>query len=319
MNSKNSSIQVVTFYKFVKINDRARLKENLESCCSELGIRGSILLANEGINGTVSSSKTNLNKFVNYLSEDNRFKNIEFKYSLSSKMPFYRMKVRLKDQIITMGNSEVDPSQKVGQYVGSQDWNNLISDPKTLLIDSRNFYEVSIGTFISSINPNIKTFREFPLKLDEIVKSMDKEKKYKKIAMFCTGGIRCEKATSYLVNKGIKEVYHLRGGILKYFEETPSEKSLWNGECFVFDNRVSVNHKLMQGKYQMCFACRMPLQEKDKTNDSYIEGVSCPYCINLKTNQNRKRYIARQKQILLAKSRGEKHIAKIKNNVKKVL
>ena len=242
------------------------------------------------------------------LKNNKKFSDIIPKYSYSSKDSFNRMKVRLKKEIVTIGNTEVNPNKYIGKYIEPNDWNELISDPNTILIDTRNEYEVAIGTFKGAINPKTKSFRDLPNWIKNNLENEDDDYKDKKIAMFCTGGIRCEKSTSYLVQKGFTNVSHLKGGILKYLENIPKKKSLWDGECFVFDQRVSVAEELKPGSYLMCHGCRMPLKPEDTKLKSYIHGVSCKYCHNKKSAESKKRYADRQKQINLALERGEKHI-----------
>jgi len=267
-------------------------------------IRGTLLLADEGINGTVAGSKKAIDKLHRWLRSDQRLKDLRTKESFDSTMPFYRTRVKLKKEIVTMGIQGIDPTRVVGTYVKPEDWNDLISDPELMLVDTRNDYEVAIGTFMNAINPETETFRNFP----DYVKNNLHPAKHKKVAMFCTGGIRCEKSTAYLKEQGFDEVYHLQGGILKYLETVPAEESLWQGECFVFDNRVSVNHQLEKGSYDQCHACRLPITEDDKNHDKYEAGVSCPNCYDKKTEKQRNRFAERERQVQLAKSRGEEHI-----------
>jgi UPF0176 protein len=251
---------------------------------------------------------------LDYLNRDPRLAGIDHKYSYDDSQPFYRSKVKLKREIVTMGVEGIDPNRSVGTYVKPQDWNRLISDPDVLLVDTRNDYEVQIGTFKGALDPQTKTFREFPA----YVKSHLDPAKHKKVAMFCTGGIRCEKSTAYLKEQGFDEVYHLQGGILKYLEEVPVEESLWQGECFVFDNRVTVDHRLEKGSYDQCHACRMPITEAEKKHPHYQQGVSCHHCYGTKDQHSLQRYQEREKQIQLAKQRGEKHIAADTDQLKKV-
>ena len=270
----------------------------------KFNIRGTLLLAREGINGTVAGSKTSIDHLIAWLQQDERFSGLKCKLSSHQDMPFYRAKVKLKKEIVTMGIEDIDPLKIVGTYVQPAQWNELISDPDVTVIDTRNEYEVKIGTFKDSINPHTTTFREFP---DYVKNELDPVKN-KKVAMFCTGGIRCEKSTAYLKQQGFDDVYHLEGGILKYLEEIPEEKSLWQGECFVFDNRVTVNHQLSRGKYEQCHACRMPITESDMESDSYAAGISCPHCIDSHSDEQIARFKEREKQVQLAKLRGESHI-----------
>ena len=303
-----NNICIISFYKFVTILDLEKLKIQIENICSMFETKGTILIAPEGINGTIEGSKNNIKKFLETLKNNKHFSDIIPKYSYSSKDSFNRMKVRLKKEIVTIGNTEVNPNKYIGKYIEPNDWNELISDPNTILIDTRNEYEVAIGTFKGAINPKTKSFRDLPNWIKNNLENEDDNYKDKKIAMFCTGGIRCEKSTSYLVQKGFTNVSHLKGGILKYLENIPKKKSLWDGECFVFDQRVSVAEELKPGSYLMCHGCRMPLKPEDTKLKSYIHGVSCKYCHNKKSAESKKRYADRQKQINLALERGEKHM-----------
>ena len=317
-----NNICIISFYKFVKILNLENIKLRIENICNKYDIKGTILLATEGINGTIEGSHSNIDKFLIKFKMDENFSDIEPKYSYAEKDSFNRMKVRLKKEIVTIGNTEVDPNKYIGKYIEPTEWNEFISDPNTILIDTRNEYEVSIGTFKGSINPKTKSFRDLPEWIKNNLETKDKNYRNKKIAMFCTGGIRCEKSTSYLVQKGFTNVSHLKGGILKYLENVPKSNSLWDGECFVFDQRVSVAEELKPGSYVMCHGCRMPLKHEDTKLATYIHGVSCKYCHDKKSEESKKRYADRQKQIDLALKRGEKHIGskpkaesnKIRNN-----
>ena len=305
MTNKNE-ILVAALYKFVEIDDLLSLQSNLYEICEKNNIMGTILIANEGINGTISGKTNEINQTISLLKSDKRFTNIEIKYSSSDKQPFHRMKVRLKKEIVTIGLPEINPNNKVGTYVKPDDWNDLISDPNVIVIDTRNKYETKIGSFQNALDPETSSFREFPDWVKKFKSS--KENANKKIAMFCTGGIRCEKASSLMKEEGFEDVYHLQGGILKYLETIDKENSLWNGECFVFDQRVCLTDELEVGSYKMCFACRMPITEEEMQNEKYIEGISCIYCYDKTTKEKKERFGSRQKQILLAKERGEKHL-----------
>ena len=305
MTDKNE-ILVAALYKFVEIDDLLSLQSNLYEICKKNNIMGTILIANEGINGTISGKTNEINQTISLLKSDKRFTNIEIKYSSSDKQPFHRMKVRLKKEIVTIGLPEINPNNKVGTYVKPDDWNDLISDPNVVVIDTRNKYETKIGSFQNALDPETSSFREFPDWVKKFKSS--KENANKKIAMFCTGGIRCEKASSLMKEEGFEDVYHLQGGILKYLETIDKENSLWNGECFVFDQRVCLTDELEVGSYKMCFACRMPITEEEMQNEKYIEGISCIYCYDKTTKEKKERFGSRQKQILLAKERGEKHL-----------
>ena len=263
-----------------------------------------LLLATEGINGTIAGSRLAIDEVLAYLKSDARFNDIDHKESLDSELPFYRMKVKLKKEIVTMGREGIDPKMLVGHYVEPQDWNALITDPEVTVIDTRNHYECDIGSFEGAINPQTTTFKEMPAFVDQ---QLDPAK-HKKVAMFCTGGIRCEKSTAYLLEQGFDEVYHLKGGILKYLEEVPAEKSLWQGECFVFDNRVAVDHDLNVGSYDQCHGCRHPITEAQKSSPHYQRGVCCPLCYDQLTIDQKERFAERQKQIDFAADRNESHI-----------
>ena len=305
MTNKNE-ILVAALYKFVEIDDLLSLQSNLYEICEKNNIMGTILIANEGINGTISGKNNEINQTISLLKSDKRFANIEIKYSSTNKQPFHRMKVRLKKEIVTIGLPEINPNKKVGTYVKPEDWNDLISDPNVIVIDTRNKYETKIGSFQNALDPETSSFREFPDWVKKFKSS--KENANKKIAMFCTGGIRCEKASSLMKEEGFEDVYHLQGGILKYLETIDKENSLWNGECFVFDQRVCLTDELEVGSYKMCFACRMPITEEEMQNEKYIEGISCIYCYDKTTKEKKQRFGSRQRQILLAKERGEKHL-----------
>jgi len=302
MNSH--TIVVCALYRFVELDDYEALRQPLQDFLHAHDIKGTLLLAREGINGTVSGAQHAMDALLDYLGQDSRFAGIDAKFSYDDSQPFYRAKVKLKKEIVTMGVEGIDPKRVVGTYVKARDWNALISSPDVLLVDTRNEYEVQIGTFKNAINPHTTSFREFPAYVQQ---HLDPHK-HKRVAMFCTGGIRCEKSTAYLKEQGFDEVYHLQGGILKYLEEIPQEQSLWEGECFVFDNRVTVNHALEKGAYDQCHACRMPISAEDKQHLHYQKGVSCHHCYGQKDEERIGRLQEREKQIELAKKRGIQHI-----------
>ena len=305
-NSQNDQKEVVVcaLYHFVNIDDDQALQQSLLSLLKDNGVKGTLLVAAEGINGTVAGTSKGIKSLQAFLASDGRFDGIVYKLSTSEEMPFPRTRVKLKKEIVTMGITDIDPRQIVGTYVKAKEWNELISDPEVTVIDTRNEYEVLIGSFENAINPHTESFREFPGFAESELNPLT----HKKIAMFCTGGIRCEKSTAFLKSKGFDEVYHLEGGILKYLEDIPREESLWQGECFVFDNRVTVDHDLKPGSYDQCHACRMPINDTDKKSNAYVRGVSCSHCIDSKTDADRARFRERQKQIQLAHERGEDHI-----------
>jgi UPF0176 protein len=297
-------VVVCALYHFVRLDDYKALRDPLLQLMQDKQVKGTILLAAEGINGTIAGSREDIDAVLHWLKSEPRLTGLDHKESFDDEVPFYRAKVKLKKEIVTMGVEGVDPNRKVGTHVKPEDWNTLISNPDVLLIDTRNRYEVEIGTFANAVNPETDSFREFP----EYVKANLDPEKHKKIAMFCTGGIRCEKSTAYLKENGFDEVYHLQGGILKYLEEVPESESLWQGECFVFDNRVAVKHNLEKGGYDQCHACRLPITETDKLSDKYEKGVSCPRCFRRKTPEQKQRFRERQKQMTLASIRGESHL-----------
>lgn len=299
-----SEIVVAALYKFVLLPDYQALRQPLLTECERLGLKGTLLLAAEGINGTVSGTREGIDGLLSYLKRDERFSSLEHKESLHQDKPFYRMKVKLKKEIVTMGVEGIDPNQIVGTYVKPKDWNDLISDPEVLVVDTRNHYEYAIGSFERAVDPETETFREFPA----YVKDNLNPQQHKKVAMFCTGGIRCEKATAYMKEQGFDEVYHLEGGILKYLEEVPEQESLWRGECFVFDNRVAVNHSLEKGSFDQCYGCRHPITDDEKASPLYLKGVCCPRCYDSLSEDQKHRFAERQKQIELAKSRNQAHI-----------
>ena len=296
---------IAAFYKFTKVSLLFELQTEFYKFLENLNIKGTVLLAEEGINGTVSGSSESIAKFKNFLFDKDLLSESDFKVSSADFMPFPRLKVKLKKEIVTIGNCEINPGKKVGEYVDPLDWNQLITDEDVLVLDTRNTYEVSIGSFEGAIQPETTNFREFPEWVETEGSKLPKDKK---IAMFCTGGIRCEKASSLLKDKGFEKVFHLKGGILNYLEKVKPEESLWNGECFVFDDRVALNHKLEPGSYDLCHGCRMPITEDDKLSANFIRGVSCAYCFDDKTEEQKRRYADRQMQIDLAKSRNQKHI-----------
>ena len=296
--------KVAAFYKFVGLPDWQALREPFYNLCEQNEIRGTILLAAEGINGTIAGPPAGIDRVLAGIRRLDLFSDLEAKYSESIENPFYRLKIKLKKEIVTMGVHSTDPTACVGHYVDPSDWNELLESPDVLVIDTRNDYEYQIGTFKNAINPNTDSFREFP----DFVSNQCDPKQHKKVAMFCTGGIRCEKASSYMLDNGFEQVYHLKGGILKYLEEVPQEESLWQGQCFVFDNRVSVKHGLLQGDYDLCHGCRQPITDEDKESPYFEQGVSCARCHEALTDDQWKRFRERQKQVELSRARDEIHI-----------
>lgn len=295
---------VIAFYKFVPLQDFASLQSAYYKACRTNDVRGTILLAHEGINGMLAGPREGIEAVLKFMRDDGRLADLEHKESYCEEMPFKRLRVRLKREIITMGDPSIDPLEQVGAYVEPEDWNALISDPEVTLVDTRNDYEVNLGTFKGALDPDTATFREFSAYVSQ---NLDPSK-HKKVAMFCTGGIRCEKATAYMLREGFEEVYHLKGGILKYLEEVPAADSLWEGECYVFDDRVSLDHELSPGTYGACHGCGKPLAPEDMTSPLYEPGVTCPRCYDILTDAQKASFRERQRQIELAKARGESHV-----------
>ncbi len=316
---KMKDVTVCALYKFVALPDYQQLRLPLKSEMDRLSVRGTILLAQEGVNGTVAGNNGDVLALLDWLKKDTRLYDLEVKTSVAPEMPFKRGKVKLKKEVVTMGVEDIDPRYSAGTYINPKQWNDLISDPDVTVIDCRNDYEIEVGKFKGAINPDTTNFRELPKFLDETL-SPDK---HKKVAMYCTGGIRCEKSTAYLKQKGFEEVYHLKGGILKYIENVPEEDTLWDGECFVFDERVTVNHQLEKGRYDQCHACRIPITEEDKLLKQFKLGISCHHCIDNSSAAQKVAFAERQKQIALAKQRGQAHMGQdatqelAKNKVRK--
>ncbi|WP_413283607.1 rhodanese-related sulfurtransferase [Vibrio sp. MA40-2] len=299
-----SQYVVCALYKFVTLDNYQEFRQPLTDLLIANKIKGTLLLASEGINGTVAGKRESIDALLAWFDQDARLANVVHKESFSEELPFNRTKVKLKKEIVTMGVEDIDPLKVVGTYVKPAQWNELISDPEVLLVDTRNDYEVDIGTFRNAVNPNTETFREFP---QYVADNLDPAK-HKKVAMFCTGGIRCEKSTAYLKEQGFDEVYHLEGGILKYLEEVPEEQSMWEGDCYVFDERVAVNHQLQKSDYDICHACRLPITSDEKKSEHFEKGVSCPKCIDKHSEERKARFREREKQIQLANARGETHV-----------
>ena len=299
-----TKVIVAALYHFTKFSDYKKLQDPLRKICNSEGIKGSLLIAYEGINGTISGSRSGIDAVLKHIRSMPGCSDLEHKESFASEIPFKRMKVKLKKEIVTMGQPHIDPTFNVGNYIEPSDWNNLISQDDVIVIDTRNDYEVAIGSFDGAIDPETKSFGEFPEWWEE------NRSKYqdKRVAMFCTGGIRCEKSTNFLLNEGVKDVYHLKGGILKYLEDVPEKNSKWNGECFVFDSRVSVKHGLEEGIYNLCYACRMPLAPDDFKKEEFEKGVSCHLCIDSNDDERKERFRERQYQVELADKRGKHHI-----------
>lgn len=304
MSQSSTTYVVCALYKFVSLQNYQALRQPLLNFLTDNRIKGTLLLAHEGINGTVAGTQQAIEKLKCWLENQPDLSGIDYKESFSDQEPFKRTKVKLKKEIVTMGIESIDPAHSAGTYVAPKDWDELVSDPQVLLIDTRNDYEYAVGSFKNAVNPKTESFREFP---DYVKQHLDPEK-HKKVAMFCTGGIRCEKSTAYLKEQGFEQVFHLKGGILNYLQQVPKEKSSWQGECFVFDDRVTVNHDLQPGSYQQCNACRLPITQQDMQSEFYVQGVSCAYCYDKTTAEQKAGYLEREKQMQLARARGEQHI-----------
>ena len=300
-------IRVAALYQFTRFDDLDALRHMLAQACCARGVKGTLLIAAEGINGTIAGSDEAIGEVLDMIRALPGCANIDIKESRAPSLPFHRMKVRLKREIVTMGQPDIDPLD-TGHYVAPQEWNALIADPATILIDTRNDYEVALGTFTGAIDPHTKSFSEFP---DWFRAHRAEFGENPQIAMFCTGGIRCEKSTAFLKAEGIEDVHHLKGGILAYLEHVPEADSRWEGDCFVFDERVSVTHGLAPGDYDLCRACRMPVGATEKASPLYTEGVSCPACHAGRTDEQRTRYAERHRQAKLAEARGEAHVGAV--------
>ena len=308
MTNKPSPVRVAALYKFARLQDRETVRDQLAQLCSSAGVKGTLLLAHEGINGTIAGYDEAIDRVLGYIHGIPGFRDLEAKFSAAETMPFHRMKVRVKREIVTMGLPDIDPMKGTGHYVSPHDWNELISDPETIVIDTRNDYEVAVGSFAGAIDPKTASFRDFPAWFRAERERLLGGTKRPKIAMYCTGGIRCEKSTAFLKSEGIEDVYHLEGGILKYLEAVPTDQSLWEGECFVFDQRVSVCHGLEPGTHVLCHACRRPVSAEDRASPLYVAGVSCPACHSERTDAQRAKYAERERQERLAKERGATHV-----------
>ena len=295
---------VATFYLFADLPDFEAKQAPIKAFCDSQAVLGTIILAPEGINGTIAGPSAGVAAALDYLRSDERLAKLPTRLSHTDRKTFHRMRVILRPEIVTLGDPSVNPNEAVGQYVEPEDWNDLINDPEVVLIDTRNDYEVEVGTFKGAIDPKTEAFGEWP----EYVKKNLDPKMHPKIAMFCTGGIRCEKASAHLLKRGFKNVFHLRGGILSYLEKVPETESSWEGDCFVFDHRVAVKHGLEQGDYEICFGCRWPISKEDVESTKYEPGVSCPRCADELTTERRERLRERHKQVMLARKRNGTHI-----------
>jgi UPF0176 protein len=306
-------ICVAALYRFARFADPDAVRAPLAKLCCSLGVKGTLLIAGEGINGTIAGSDDAIARVVAHVRTLPGCADVDVKLSRAVTMPFHRMKVRLKREIVTMGQPDIDPLDGTGHYVEPQDWNELIADPATIVIDTRNDYEVAIGSFAGAIDPHTASFRDFPAWFRAEREKLLGDGVQPRVAMFCTGGIRCEKSTAFLKAEGVEQVYHLKGGILKYLETVPVEDSLWQGECFVFDQRVSVGHGLALGKHELCHACRMPVGAEEQASPLYVEGVSCPSCAETRTAEQRAGYAERHRQERLAAARGEVHVGAVRH------
>jgi len=309
VDDPSAPVRVAALYKFTRLDDCEALRGQLARVCLEANVKGTLLLAGEGINGTIAGSERAIESVVAFLRDIPGLADLEVKRSTAEAMPFHRMKVRVKPEIVTMGQPQIDPLAGTGHYVSPEDWNALISEPGTIVIDTRNDYEVAVGTFAGAIDPGTRSFRDFPAwfraERERLLANCEQPPK---IAMFCTGGIRCEKSTAFLISEGLENVYHLQGGILKYLETVPADRSLWQGECFVFDQRVAVGHGLEAGTHALCHGCRRPVSAQDQASPLFIAGVSCPACHATRTEDQRASYAERERQERLAKARGTKHL-----------
>ena len=301
-------VSVAALYRFTGFPDCASLRTPLENECRQQGIRGTLLIAPEGINGTIAGTPEGVASVIDYIRELPDCTDLDVKLSSASTMPFHRMKVRVKREIVTMGEPSLDPRVNAGTYVEAEDWNALISDPDTIVIDTRNGYEVAVGTFPGAIDPKTISFRDFPDWFRSMRDGLLGSERQPRVAMFCTGGIRCEKSTAFLKQEGVEEVYHLKGGILKYLETVPEEASLWRGECFVFDQRVTIGHGLQRGTHKLCHACRRPVSTHDLASPFYEAGVSCGACHSERTEEQRASYRERHRQETLAAAQGRSHV-----------
>ena len=310
MTQPEPPIHVAALYQFARFDDPAAIRTPLTALCCANGVKGTLLLAPEGINGTIAGSDTGIDAVLAYIRSLPGCADLDVKHSRAATLPFHRMKVRRKREIVTMGAPDIDPTD-TGAYVAPQDWNALIDAPETILIDTRNDYEVAIGSFAGAIDPKTRSFREFPDWVRAHRHEWEGAGKAPKIAMFCTGGIRCEKATAFLKAEGLDAVYHLKGGILAYLEQVPETDSRWQGECFVFDERVAVRHGLAIGTHGLCRACRMPVSDADRASPLFVEGVSCPACHAERSDEQRERYAERHRQAELAAARGEAHVGAV--------
>lgn len=312
MPTTQGDIRVAALYRFSPITDREAVRDALFAACEAGGVRGTLLVAHEGLNGTIAGPQAGIEAVLAAIRALPGFADLDVKYAWTGDMPFLRLKVRVKAEIVTMGQPDLDPARQAGVYVSPTDWNALIADPDTLIIDTRNDYEGEIGAFEGAVQPNTKSFRDFPDWFRTEGRALMEQTQPKRVAMYCTGGIRCEKSTAFLKAEGIENVHHLEGGILRYLEEVDEADSLWRGDCFVFDERVSVGHGLIQGPHSLCRACRLPVDEAGRASPHFIEGVCCERCRDTRDDEQRLRYAERQRQIEIARTRGVDHLGAAK-------
>ena len=305
---RSSRLLVAAFYRFAPLADRISLRQDLLHLGEQAGLRGTVLLAEEGVNGTISGPDAGVHELLAHLRRQPGFEELEAKVHQADQPVFHRFKVRLKREIVSMGRPEVEPLKQVGTYVEAREWEAMIADPDTLVIDTRNAYEVAVGSFLGAIDPGTRQFSDFPAWVERELRPLVAERRPQRLALFCTGGIRCEKATSHLIQQGFEGVHHLQGGILRYLEERGEQGQAWQGECFVFDQRVTVNHRLEPGLHTLCHACGLPLGPADRQHPAYREGVSCPHCLDRFSDADRARFAERQRQMELAQGRGQAHV-----------
>ena len=306
--SPKHAVRVAAFYRFAPVTDPAGVRDALQVVCDAGEVRGTLLVAPEGLNGTIAGSEPAVEAVLSAIHAMPGFETLELKYAWTDALPFHRMKVRVKREIVTMGQPDLDPAQQAGVYVAPTNWNALIADPETLVIDTRNDYEGEIGAFEGAIQPNTRSFRDFPDWFRTEGRALLEQTGAKRVAMYCTGGIRCEKSTAFLKAEGVKNVHHLEGGILRYLETVDEDESLWRGECFVFDERVSVGHGLTQGSHTLCRGCRLPVDDAGRASPHYVEGVCCERCHDTRDDAQRERYAERHRQMEIARKRGDVHL-----------
>jgi UPF0176 protein len=305
-----NDVRVAALYRFAPVADPAAVRDRLQAVCDAAEIKGTLLIAPEGLNGTIAGSQAGVDTVLAAITALPGFETLELKYAWTDAVPFHRMKVRVKREIVTMGQPDLNPARHAGVYVSPTDWNALIADPATLIIDTRNDYEGQIGAFEGAVQPNTASFRDFPDWFRSEGRALLEQTGATRVAMYCTGGIRCEKSTAFLKAEGVDQVHHLEGGILRYLETVSEDESLWRGECFVFDERVSVGHGLRQGPHSLCRGCRLPVDEAGRASPLYVEGVCCARCHDMRDDAQRERYAERQRQMEIADRRGDIHLGR---------